>query len=406
MNLATSNAPKKILLTSYGGGHVNMLIPIYQALKEQGHQVDFFALTTASPKLKALNIPFKTFKDLLDLPADQEWIDLVNVLNIPSSFTSHIPFDESVAYYAVGLKNLCEDFGRIEGLEKFKKLNRVAFKPVNTLREFFAREKFDLVMTTNSPRSEMAAVLAARSLKIKCICVVDTFDYEYLRGHLKEPGYANRLCVINQFAKDVLIENGRPSEEIVVTGNPAFDSIYEKKHELGGQVYRNNHFPKAQTLIMLAKSAMAEDIAYQDLAQQQLFQACKDNKNIAVVIRNHPNDLTKIPETLDNFKQSFSKDDHIHDVLWACDAVIHLYSTVGLEGRLIGKNVYQLTETKIFCNFDLTQSFGAIGIKTVEEIPFDQPTLLNKKLPQIQFADDGLTATQRIIQVVNDLIHF
>jgi UDP-N-acetylglucosamine:LPS N-acetylglucosamine transferase len=398
------NSDKKILLISYGGGHVNMLIPIYYELFKKNYKVEFFALTTASSKLKSLNIPYRTFNDLLELPEDQQWIDLVHELKIPNSFTPIIPYAESIAYYAVGLKDLCSTLGHIDGLEKFKQLNRVAFLPTPTLQKFFNQEKFDLIVATNSPRAEKAAVYAARNLKIKSVCIVDTFDYEYLRGHLKEHDYANKLCVINQFAKDVLIENGRPANEIAVTGNPAFDTLFEKNRELAGKKYRSEQFPNCQTLVMLVKSAMAEDIEYQNQAIKALFEVCKMNKSIGVIIRNHPNDPSKISMSLDNFKQSFASEDHIHDLIWACDSVIHLYSTVGLESRLIGKNVYQLTETAIFCNFDLTQSFGAVGIKTIAEIPFNNPTELNRTFPKIAFANDDLTATERIAKVIVQLL--
>ena len=43
---------------------------------------------------------------------------------------------------------------------------------------------------------------------------------------LKTPGFGTKICVLNHSLRDMFLPEGRPADEIMVTGNPAFDSIF------------------------------------------------------------------------------------------------------------------------------------------------------------------------------------
>ena len=58
---------KKIVFVTYGGGHVNMLIPVIKKLQKQSNlELVVLGLTTAGLVLKNNNIPYIGFKDLLN----------------------------------------------------------------------------------------------------------------------------------------------------------------------------------------------------------------------------------------------------------------------------------------------------------------------------------------------------
>ena len=58
---------KKILFVSYGGGHVNLLLPVFNQLsKKENYSCEYLALTTAGSALKSQGVPYLGFKDLLE----------------------------------------------------------------------------------------------------------------------------------------------------------------------------------------------------------------------------------------------------------------------------------------------------------------------------------------------------
>ena len=58
---------KTVLFVTYGGGHVNMILPVYQFLsKDPEYNLIIFALTTAGAKLREHGIPYLSYKDFID----------------------------------------------------------------------------------------------------------------------------------------------------------------------------------------------------------------------------------------------------------------------------------------------------------------------------------------------------
>jgi hypothetical protein len=58
------------------------------------------------------------------------------------------------------------------------------------------------------------------------VCIVDLFAIDEVRW-IGQPGYADRICVLNGHVRDFLVQAGRRPDEIVVTGNPAFDALHD-----------------------------------------------------------------------------------------------------------------------------------------------------------------------------------
>ena len=61
---------KKVLMVCYGGGHVAMVIPVAQRLKELGVEVLVLGLTTAYQQAKNAGLNVVGFKDIIDLGKD------------------------------------------------------------------------------------------------------------------------------------------------------------------------------------------------------------------------------------------------------------------------------------------------------------------------------------------------
>jgi hypothetical protein len=215
---------KKILFVAYGGGHVNMLLPVVQTLLAQGrHEVLVLGLTTAAGVLARAGVPHIGFRDLVT--ADDA-AALAHGNRLSEGVNSDlVPREETVAYMGLSYADLEAEHG-VEGAAAiYAERGRHAFLPLRTLERLLASYAPDLVVATNSPRAERAALLAARKLGIASLCLLDL--YPSADGQwFKDEGYGSKICVLNHNVKAILTGFGRSADSIVVTGNPAFDRHY------------------------------------------------------------------------------------------------------------------------------------------------------------------------------------
>ena len=221
-----------------------MMLPLIRAL-EKSARITVLGLTTAGAVLRKENIPYLGFKDFLKLPGDQRAIDIGKKL-LPQNTHTAVAEDESIAYLGMSYVDLELVHGKELAAKEFEKSGRRGFLPLATLGRILDRIQPDLLIATNSPRAERAAIVSARRRGIPAICLVDLFARDFTREWVTTPGYANRICVLSEEVKNDLVQSGAKSSEIAVTGNPAFDRLadpqlaerakeFEKKHGLSGK---------------------------------------------------------------------------------------------------------------------------------------------------------------------------
>src|SRR6185369_5486111 len=126
---------------------------------------------------------------------------------------------------------------------------RQAFLPVRTMTRVLQRVQPDLVVVTNSPRAERAAVIAAAQLGIPSVCLVDLFAVDEVRW-IGAPDYARRVCVLNEGVREFLLAAGRRPEQVVVTGNPAFDTLRDPSNAQQGLELRRRHGWNDQRVVL------------------------------------------------------------------------------------------------------------------------------------------------------------
>ena len=166
---------KKILLVSYGGGHVNIIIPLYRELKERGHLPVVFGLTMAAVRLREEKIPFYSFVDFID-ESDSLSLELGKKLVSNMTANSQIHLDESIAYMGICFQELIDEHGEEEASSLFDRYGRQSFLPQKFMGRVLNVIAPDIVIATNSPRSEKAMILQARDVGVPCCCVIDIYD--------------------------------------------------------------------------------------------------------------------------------------------------------------------------------------------------------------------------------------
>lgn len=238
---------KHIFCVAYGGGHIRILAPVAQELERRGHRVTILALTTAGAYAAEIGLSVKGYRDYLRLVDRQRVYELgVPLASEMRNPSAQIPFEESVAYLGVNLLEIIDVLGEDAAYEAFGKLGRHAFLPVEFMKKILREERADLMITTNSPKSETAALIAAEACGIPRIRIEDLFIEPNLIEHLKATAGAalyrqtigrfaiapSKSCVMCEYSKRLCAERAEPvfgiqirPEDIVVTGQPIFDEI-------------------------------------------------------------------------------------------------------------------------------------------------------------------------------------
>lgn len=364
---------KKVLFACYGSGHVRMVVPVAQALQRSGRaQVQVLALTTAASEVREAGLPLLQFKDFAR-PADEA--ALARGRELAAGMTSVVDEEETAAYLGLSYADLEAQCGAEEAQRRYARDGRQAFFPLSTLRRILREVRPDLLVATNSPRAERAAITAARGLGIPAVCMVDLFAIDEVRW-IGEPGYADRICVLNEHVRRFLVEAGRGDHEVVTTGNPAFDSLRAPQTAAAGALLRRSQGWEGRRVVLWAAQ---EEPAFHPFdgrpgdptlpghALQALLDWTGHNEDTILCVR--PRAGQPIPQLRADRAVVTGQDWPLHSLLHAVDVVVTLTSTVGLEGHLAGARLVQVRGS-VFENAMPLERFGiADAAVPLSELP-------------------------------------
>jgi len=397
----------KVFLVAYGGGHVAVLAPVAQKLKEKGHEVVFLALTTAKNYLDKRNIESIGFRDLLFLADDKAskyGEKLAAGLEVGA-----VAHEESVAYLGMSYSDLASEKGEVEAEKLYAQHKRQAFLPVRSLKAALAHYKPDIVVATNSPRAERAAIIAAGELHIPSICVVDLFALKEIEW-IGKPGFAKRVCVLSEAVRQMFLQAGRGADEVVVTGNPAFDVLQtDEARARGAKMRRENGWDDGKINILWASQTEPEKHPFSDIKgdpqlpydiEKCLREFVVANDGFRLVVRYHPsqNDIFR-----DGKNVAYSPaTDEVAAVIHACDMCITITSTVALEAHIAGKPVITVDKS-IFTD---EAPFSRMGISQgVEDIEMLPGAILNRsKHTIVKKPQEIQNATDKVIESIELLV--
>lgn len=362
-------AIKRVLCVSYGGGHAAMLTPVIKELdKNPNIEVIVLGLTTAKSYFRSRGVESLGFKDFTFL-AGSTYREIGESLVDSTESSDLVSREESLAYMGINMLELIDTYGVEDAHQEFSHRGRQAFLPINFFTKVIKHLCVDLVIATNSPRSEQAAILAARNLQIKSICLVDLFALqEYL--WIKDDMYADKVCVLNKEVKRFLISHGRCDEHIVVTGNPAFDVINRKDKIEGGRAIRNKLYTD-KTTIFYASQAEPAKHPFADLKgnsmlprdiEATLRNFVRENENYQLIVRYHPSEnITFVKED----RVEYGGGD-LHSILHAVDIVVVMSSTVGLEAYLAGRPVISVDLSVFSPDVPYSEMGISRGVKSLD----------------------------------------
>ncbi|MGE0498324.1 MAG: CDP-glycerol glycerophosphotransferase family protein [Ramlibacter sp.] len=347
--------PVRILLVAYGGGHVPMMLPVMKALRHQhpGVVLDLMALTTAYAAARNAGEKPWQFADLKHL-ADEDFVDEWGARLAPQQRHPDVSEEETRAYVGVNFWDLVQQHGLEAAKELHASRERFAYLPLHFFRRVLAHFKPDVVVATVSPRSEEAALQVAIEAGIPTVSMTDF----YLRAfdpYCKRSVYADRVTVVNEQVRQTLEDCGVPTGNLMVTGNPAFDSLADPERRRAAQAFRERQGWHDKTVVMWAghlddyttirpDPVKATDYPLQVEAELRRWVDAADDR--ALIIRYHPNEMHWFPPGPAHPRIFTStRAQHVHEAVLAADVVVVQMSTVGLEAAVAGKPVVAMVNS-------------------------------------------------------------
>ena len=397
---------KKVLFVCYGSGHVRMVVPVAQALQKNGMaQVQVLGLTTAAPVVRAAGLPLLQVKDFLrstDAPALTVGCELITALGQVADV------DETVAYLGLCYAELVSEVGEDEARKRYLHDGRHAFLPKRILSRILSTVRPDLVVVTNSPRAERAAVLAARQLGIPAVCMVDLFAVDEVRW-IGERGYADRVCVLNERVRTFLLDAGREAYQVTVTGNPAFDALCDCESAAQGAALRAQQGWNGKRVLLWPSQiepsfhpfdGRTGDPELPRKVLEELVGWVRSQPDAVLCVRPRAGDIPP-PLPRDGRVVVTGQDWPLPALLHAVDVVTTLTSTVGLEGFLAGARVVQVRGSV----FDEALPLARFGMAdTAVALDALVPALERWTVAPRRQRAETVAATPRVVDVLREFL--
>jgi len=408
-----------ILAVAYGGGHIAMMLPVLRALRARRAdlQITLLALTTAARVARDAGETPLGYADLLHLlsPIEQAQALALGRALLPGNAHPDIAEAETMAYLGINAWDLQQQFGVEAAQALLDVKGRHGFHPLHFFRRVLKHLEPDLVLATNSPRSEFAVVDAATEMGIPSLAILDLFA---LPGDAfaARTRFPSRVCVLSEAVRDNLVAAGWPQGTIAVTGNPAFDALNTPQTRARGAALRNALAgPVAANdtrLILLAlqpepvthpaSAGKRGDPSLPERILQASIACVRQHPDWLLIVRPHPSQpMPALPD--DAQLRASPPTEPLHPLLHAVDAVITGTSTVALEGHLAGARVLQLLDS-IAAPAMPYRALGVAGAAChLSDLPQTLAALLAQPKPA-RAAADTQTAADRVSAQALDLL--
>lgn len=382
------NESRRLLAVAYGGGHVAMLLPVLGELRRRHPRwnIQLLALTTARRAAQAAGWDCLGYESLLPLLDAQEREQALRLGQELQAGNSHpdVAVSETLAYLGINAWSLRGQLGEQEAARRLAERGRHAFHPQLFFERVLRALRPELLLSTNSPRSEQAALEAAQALGIPSLAVLDLFAQpgDPFAARSQRP---DRVCVLADAVRDNLLAAGWEAQRIAVTGNPAFDALHEPAAREQAREMRRRWAQRwgrePGRLVLLATQPEAQAHPASPwpagdalaLAMEASARAWVEQRPTAsLVVRHHPNHWHRAQRAPDTAQVHFSvpADEAIEPLVLAADAVVVQTTTVGLQAAVAGRPVLSLRcSPGALRGLDYAALGVARGVADLDELP-------------------------------------
>ena len=405
--------PRRVLFVTYGAGHIAMVLPVIRVLRERepGIHIDLMALTTAAHEARRQGFEPLGYRDFA------HWYDAGTLQRHATPLlagTQHPLIDEAetIAYLGINFEDLHQRLGAEAAAREYAQKGRWAFMPLGFMRRLLTQLAPDVVVATNSPRSEQAALAAAAELGIPGVCMVDLFS-PVGDPFLDRTQFADALTTLSELGKRNLVAGGVPADRIHITGSPAFDSLADPLRTSEATQDREALGWQGLKVILWAGNMEApvpqlgpqpeSDPAWFPLQVEAILRAyVRAHPGTALVIRYHPNQVHRFepgpPEP--RVLWSVPQQRHPHRDILLADLVVVNGSTMGLEAAVAGKSVLAMDNSPGRPVFPLSEFGVARGVAGFAELAGAVNAALHEPFSS-EFAQLKGAAAGRVADVID-----
>jgi len=234
---------------------------------------------------------------------------------------------------------------------------------INMVRHENPKKMFLLDETSAYPRACLAAarMKGIPSFAMQHGMIGDT-SYEYRHKDIsRDFSLHNSRCpipnltfVYGDFTKDLLVKNSAyPKNSVISSGQPRYDILEDPEKVFDrDKVYDKLGLDKEKKLVVFASEALV-DIEAGDLplAAFKAIGRLMEKEGINFVVKLHPRETKEIWKFYENLAKKFrvnaviTKDINTFELLYACDVLVNMHSTVALEAMILNKPVVVINVT-------------------------------------------------------------
>ncbi len=397
----------KVLMVCYGGAHVALILPLYKQLISKGHECVVIGLTTAGPVLEREGVKHKRVIDYVDMNNEGLLKSGEALLEAHHTNGIGITKEESIAYLGTSYSEMITVHGEDKAKEMYNEKGLASFLPIQFMTSVLKLEAPDVVVSTDSPRMERAALNASILLGIPSVCCVVIFPHIGMH-YLSRPDNGAVMCVCNSTIRDQLIQAGRSPESIIVTGNPSFEKLFSVP-EVSRKTLRNSRGLSDQSQVVLW--ADQPEPANPELPRQirsRLNAICLSRENCSSLIRLHPSSTDPTKEPIPEGAMLSPREEPLINALLVADVVVTCTSTVAYEALLLGKPVIILRMSQYDKYADYSEDVGALVLDSIDELESGLEELISDKSPRTQIlkanrlalAEESVGACEKIVTVI------
>jgi hypothetical protein len=369
----------KVLFVTYGGGHVEMCLPAMRALRARVPSCDarILALTTAAGVARRAGEQPLGFGDFLG--ADRARALAYGEQLLGEQQHPDVARAESLAYLGLNFLEWVQELGEEGAWERWRREGRQGFRPVRLMQRILRELQPDVLVATNSPRAEQAAIEAAHALGIPTLSLVDLCA---LPGdpYRARTVHADRIAVLSEGTRDNLVQAGVDPARIIVTGNPAFDALSGDEAQQAGRRLRAQLGWGERPVVLWAGHMEPGDAdprwageALGQAVQDQLLAWTLQREDACLAIRYHPNEWHRFIPPAPHPRVHWSQPDRegLLPVLAAADVVVVQATTVGAQAHAAGKQVLGLSFSPLVqrSGMDYGRLGLGIGVPSLEALP-------------------------------------
>ncbi|MEG1506142.1 MAG: CDP-glycerol glycerophosphotransferase family protein [Bacilli bacterium] len=395
---------KKIFMISYGGGHSKILIEVYKKIKseEPKCEIVYLAMTTSKRDLIKEKINFKTLENYIHILGENiEQKNLTAEFGIEYVFNDYVSKKEHDLYNNICLNELLKKYNIVYLKKLLSKYGRRIYLPLDSMQNIIKYEKPDLIITTNAPRFERAALIVGDKLNVPTLSIEDLYgdpneaDME-IDLELNETYYSKTfgkyICVIDEFAKNNIENQLTNKSKVFVTGNPNFDKLIKKKSE---KIKRKKNLTKK--VLYLAQSTKFFDVII-----SQIQKIALKRKDILFIIKLHPNQKSNLKNTENFLLENKELDQMILD----SELIITEYSTSGIEALILEKKVLSIQLDKKKCPIPFEKFCNTLIVRELSKLESSIDNFINQKFnyKENNFNNLGI-AVDKILKVISKILN-